>query len=85
MKPKQGDIIKITWLDAFGRGAWNSMEDVDLGLENYITVETVGYYIKEDVNFLVISLGKQSDPHSTPFLHLEFIPNGAIIDIEKLK
>ena len=79
MKVKQGEIVKLIWLDAFGRGSWHDMDDVESGLKNHIVCEIVGYYIKEDKNFVVLAMGLQSDPHSTPFLHLEFIPKGAII------
>ena len=83
-KIKSGDIIRITWLDAFGRGSWNRMVDVEEGLKHHIVAEIVGYYIKEDKNFMVLSMGIQSDPNSAPFLHLEFIPRGAIIEIKIL-
>ena len=81
---KQGDIIKMTWLDAFGRGSWNGVKDVEDGLKNFITVDIVGYFIKEDKNFIVLSMGGQNDPYSTPFLHLEFIPSSCVTKIEKL-
>ena len=83
-KIKSGDIIRITWLDAFGRGSWNRMVDVEEGLKHHIVAKIVGYYIKEDKNFMVLSMGIQSDPNSAPFLHLEFIPRGAIIEIKIL-
>jgi hypothetical protein len=61
------------------------MEDVEFGLKNHIVAEIVGYYTKEDKNFIVLSMGIQTDPYSAPFLHLEFIPKGAITEIKKLK
>lgn len=82
---KVGDKILITFLDAFGRGAWNTLEDVDEGLENHIICEIVGYFIKENKNFIVLSMGIQDNPNSYPFLHLEFIPKGTITKIRKLK
>lgn len=84
MKIKQGAIIRITFLDAFGRGSWNRVEDLEDGLKNHIIVEVVGYYLKEDKNFVVLSMGIHSDPNSAPFLRLEFIPKGAITKINKL-
>ncbi len=84
-KEKQGEIVLITFLDAFGRGSWNRWEDIERGLKNHIICEIVGYYTTEDKNFIVLSMGIQTDPNSSPFLHLEFIPKGAIIRIEKLK
>ena len=85
LKIKQGDIIKITWLDAFGRGTWNNWDVIEEGLKNHIFCEIVGYYATEDKNFYVISMGIQNDPDSTPFLHLEFIPKGCVLEIKKLK
>ena len=82
---KLGDIVKLTWLDAFGKGSWNDIGDVEEGLKNHIVCEIVGYYIKKDKNFVVLSMGAQFDPLSTPFLHLEFIPRGAIVEAKKLK
>ena len=82
---KQDDIIKITFLDAFGRGNWNRWEDINKGLNGYIVAEIVGYYATEDKNFIVLSMGIQTDLNSAPFLHLEFIPRGSIIEIKKLK
>ena len=84
-KLKRGDIVKLVWLDAFGRGSWNTMEEVNDGLKNHIVCEIVGYYVKQDENFMVLSMGNQDDPYSVPFLHLEFIPRGAIKEIKKLK
>ena len=83
-KPKQGDKILLNWLDAFGRGAWCSVEDVEGGLDNPIECEIIGYFIKENKDFIVLSMGLQNDPHSAPFLHLEFIPKGAVKNIKKI-
>ena len=82
---KLGDVVKLTWLDAFGKGSWNDIRDVEEGLKNHIVCEIVGYYIKKDKNFVVLSMGAQFDPHSVPFLHLEFIPKGAVVEIRLLK
>ena len=82
---KLGNIVKLTWLDAFGRGSWNDIKDVEEGLKNHIVCEIVGYYIKKDKIFVVLSMGAQFDPHSVPFLHLEFIPKGAVVEIRLLK
>jgi len=81
---KSGDIILLTWLDAFGRGSWNSVVDVEEGLKHHITAQIVGYFIREDKNFIVLSMGLQNNPDATPFLHLEFIPRGSVIKIKKL-
>lgn len=83
-KIKQGDIVRITFLDAFGRGAWNNWQHIKEGLKNHIVAEIVGYYTTEDKNFIVLSMGIQTDPNSNPFLHLEFIPKGAITEIKKI-
>jgi hypothetical protein len=84
-KMKQGDIVKITFLDAFGKGSWNDWPMIEEGLKNHIVAEIVGYYTTEDKNFTVLSMGIQTDPLARPFLHLEFIPKGAITEIKKLK
>ena len=84
MKLKQGDMIKIIWLDAFNIGGWNSIKDVEHQLENYIKCEIIGYYIKEDKNFMVLAMGLQDDLDSLPFLHLEFIPKKSILEIDNL-
>jgi len=84
-KIKAGNIVKITWLDAFGRGSWNRMVDIEEGLKHHIIAEIVGYYAREDKNFIVLSMGIQTDPMSAPFLHLEFIPKGAVIEIKVLE
>ena len=83
-KPNQGDIVLITFLDAFGRGSWNCWANIEAGLKNHILCEIVGYYTTEDENFVVLSMGIQNDPNANPFLHLEFIPKGAIKSIEFL-
>jgi len=49
-KIKEGEIVKLIWLDAFGRGSWNNINDVEQGIKNHITCEIVGYYIKEAKN-----------------------------------
>jgi len=84
MKKEKGQLVKLIWLDAFGRGSWNDIQDVENGLKNHIVCEIVGYLIASDKNFVVLAMGLQNDPHSTPFLHLEFIPKGAITKISKL-
>ena len=81
-KIKQGDRIVITFLDAFGRGSWNDLQDVESGFQHHITCEITGYYIAKDKNYLVLSMGFQTLPQSKPFLHLEFIPVGAIQSIK---
>ena len=81
---KPGDIILMIWLDAFGRGSWNNSRDVEEGLKHHITARIVGYFLREDKNFVVLSMGLQDDPNAAPFLHLEFIPRGAVVKIKKL-
>ena len=81
---KPGDIILMIWLDAFGRGSWNNSRDVEEGLKHYITARIVGYFLREDKNFVVLSMGLQDDPNAASFLHLEFIPRGAVVKIKKL-
>ncbi len=84
-KIKIGDKVLIIWLDAFGRGAWNSPIDVDEGLKNPIEAEIIGYLIKRSKDFIVLAMGIQNDPLAQPFLHLEFIPRGSIKSIKILK
>ena len=84
-KLKQGDIVKLTWLDAFGRGTWENWDTISNGLKNHIVCEVVGYYATEDKNFYVLSMGIQTDPNSNPFLKIEFIPKGSVTDIKKLE
>ena len=83
-KLKHGDKVQLIWLDAFGRGSWNTCLDVEEGLKHHITCEIIGYFLTQDKNFIVLSMGLQNDPNSRPFLHLEFIPRGAVIKIRKL-
>ena len=45
----------------------------------------MGYYITEDKNFYVLSMGIQDDLNSRPFLKVEFIPKGSVINMKKLK
>jgi len=85
MKLKRGSKVLINWLDAFGRGAWCSVADVERGLENPIECEIVGYFLKQNNDFIVLSMGLQNDTNSAPFLHLEFIPKGAIKNIKTIK
>ncbi len=82
---KKGDKILITWIDAFRKSGWSNEEDIKDGLKNDIACEIIGYFIKKDKNFIILSMGKQDDPDSMPFLHLEFIPCGAVKKIRKLK
>ena len=84
-KIKEGQIVKIEFLDAFGRGNWNNWQDIGKGLKEHLIAEIVGYYATEDKNFVVLSMGIQTSPDAKPFLHLEFIPKGAITEIKKLK
>ena len=84
-KPKQGDIVRITFLDASGKGTWCNIADIDYVLEHHALLEIVGYYAKEDKNYIALSMGVQTNPDYPPLLHLEIIPKGAITDIKKLK
>ena len=84
MTLKQGDIVKLTWLDAFGKSTWEDWNTIEDGLKNHIICEIVGYYVKEDKNYYVLSMGIQTDPNSKPFLKIEYIPKGAVIKINKL-
>ena len=84
-KLKIGQKVLLVWYDAFGRGGWNDNHDVEKGLKEYIKAEIVGDIIKEDKNFYVLAMGVQDDPTAKPFLHLEFIPKGCVIDIKRLR
>lgn len=83
-KYKKGDTLCLTWLDAFGNSAWLSDEQVNQGLENPISVIMVGIFIKEDENFIVLTMGINNDALSMPYCHIEFIPKGCIKKIEKV-
>ena len=85
IKFKQGDIVLIDWLDAFGRGTWENWDTIRKGFKEYIVCELVGFYVAEDKNFYCLTMGITTDPGSMPFLKVEFIPKGAVIKIVKLK
>lgn len=85
IKIKEGEIVELTWFDAFGRGSWCATGDVMNGLYHPVECLIIGYFIKEDKNFYVLSMGLQHDPQDAPFLHLEFIPKGCVTKIKKLK
>ena len=83
-KPKLGQKILIIWHDAFGKGGWNDIHDVEHGLAEPIIAEIIGYLVKKDRDFYVLSMGVQGDQGSKPFLHLEFIPRGCVKEITLL-
>ena len=85
IKFKQGSIVLIDWLDAFGRGTWENWDTIERGFREHPVCESVGFYMAEDKNFYCITMGIQTDPNSKPFLKVEFIPKEAIIKIVKLK
>lgn len=85
LKFKQGDIVLIDWLDAFGRGTWENWNTIEKGFKEHIVCEAVGFYAKEDKNFYCITMGIQTSPDSKPFLKVEFIPKGSVLEIKKLK
>jgi len=84
-KFKQGNIVLIDWLDAFGRGTWEDWGTIERGFKEHIVCEAVGFYATEDKNFYCITMGIQTDPNSRPFLKVEFIPKGAVVKMVKLK
>ena len=84
-KLKIGQKVLLVWYDAFGRGGWHEIKDIDTDLKNPAEVETIGYFIREDKDFYILSMGIQKDELSKPFLHLEFIPKGCVKNIKFLK
>jgi len=52
MKYKLGDLLKVEWEDHWGRSGWTALSELSL---EPITINSIGYVIKEDDNILILS------------------------------
>ncbi len=79
MKLKQGDLVKIDWIDAGGASGWTDHKKYE---PPYIV--TIGHYIKEDRHGIYTAPGVDRDDYKY-VLGLDFIPRGCIKRVRRLK
>ena len=79
MKLKQGDFIRIDWIDAGGAGGWTSHHKYEPP-----RIVTIGHYIKEDRQgiYTAPSIDRNDFEY---VLGLDFIPKGCIKRVRRLK
>ena len=80
-KQRKKKIVYIKWADAFHQEPcrWNSWKKINEFFNDPdFQVETVGWIIKEDKEYILISPMKSL--HDNSFGHIQKIPKGTIIE-----
>ena len=77
-------IVKVVWLDTneVSDGTWQSKED--LLQSKPCSIDSIGYLIKENENYVIISADKDTHDKDDLFGRSQVIPRGVIKDIKYL-
>lgn len=77
---REGDLITVRWLDAFGCShiAWLESDEVDMKA-TYV-VESCGYYVGQSKKYLVIA----GDMAEAAYGRVFFIPLGMIEKVSRI-
>jgi hypothetical protein len=85
-KHKVGDILQVTWLDAYGAGlkTYTYEKACEIGL--YVR-KTVGHFVNETSNSITIAatLDKEKKTDNNLFEEVTVIPKGWTTKIKKMK
>jgi len=83
-KLKRGHIYLVEWIDTYGYAGWFSDEEIDEKIQK-LADKTVGFFIKEEEDFLVFCMNMCEDNDFVPYGAPKWIPKGVIRDIKELK
>jgi len=74
---------EIEWVDTFGYGSWFTEEEIDEKTKKTCAL-TVGYFIKETEDFIILAMSKEFNDDFAPYGTPKWIPKGFIKSIRKL-
>jgi hypothetical protein len=79
VKLREGDLVTVTWLDAFGctHIAWLECDEVDMKAE--YSVESCGYYVGQSKKYLVLA----GDMAEAAYGRVFYIPLGMIVKVQR--
>jgi hypothetical protein len=80
IKLREGDLVTVTWLDAFGctHIAWLECDEVDMKAE--YSVESCGYYVGQSKKYLVLA----GDMAEAAYGRVFYIPLGMIVKVQRI-
>ena len=78
-KYKLGDLVKVEWEDHWARSSWISLSDISL---EALTVNSIGYVIKENDNILVLA---SCADENTSYSNIQAIIKKCITKLTKVK
>jgi hypothetical protein len=83
---KVGDILEVTWLDAYGAGMKTYTYEKACLIGLYVR-KTVGHYVNETSNSITIAatLDKEHKTNNNLFEEITVIPKGWTTKIKKMK
>ena len=82
---KVGEKYHIQWIDTFDYTGWWHTEDLfDKAKKMSGYIDTIGFYIGKEKNFIMIASQKTENPGFAPWAHPIWIPRGCIKSIKKI-
>lgn len=81
MKVKLGDVVKVTWEDAWSSDSYRTYDTIKN--EEPLLLYTVGHVMRNDKTG--ISLGRELQPNLNEYRYIQHIPHGMIRKITVLK
>ena len=83
-KLKSGDLVIVSWLDAFSlREPWTNEEDLDLSPD--YSFDSVGYYVSSSKKYFVLA-GDRADANDggqVAYGRVHYLPLGMIEKVER--
>ena len=78
---------EVLWIDAESDSSWYNEKDIDEALiKSAKGVTTLGFFIKEDKNFLVFTSGMaNSGDIERLYFDYQFIPKKTVLNIKQIK
>lgn len=75
---------EIEWVDTYGYSGWFTEKELDEKTGKSCNF-TVGYFVKETKDYLIITMGRETSEDFAPYNTPKWIPKGFIKSIRKLR
>ena len=85
IKLHKGKKYLIEWNDTYTFGGWHDDEDIDKRTVQNHFQSTIGYYIKQKSNWIIIAMHYNPHEGFNDYGNLCWIPTGSILKINTLK
>jgi hypothetical protein len=80
----KNSLYLVRWVDAYSYSGWHKEEEID-NLTTEITVETIGFFVKETDFFIILAMSLELRNDFAPYGIIKWIPKGCIKEIKKIK